>query len=260
MPANLSPTNSLVWVLCQVVIADKGNGKENVPHENLMLAGDPLEDSGGSVYRIKPNPFVSNTPIYVGPKGPTSTKNTKNIINHLQGMILDKTGRVQHDDPVIEAVIGQQLGDLHVDGDDRDLKTGWQGPTVRARGHSMDDEPECISDMSNSNISASKYQSRRQGAGVMKSSSKSGSKAENATVAMAKSFDICPPGNPHEDGKKAIVLAPSLLTQKLAERAETSAYASIWSDTLLMPGMVLLKGWLSMDDQVLALFSFQSSG
>lgn len=241
-------------------MADKGNGKENVPHENLMLAGDPLEDAGGSVYRIKPNPFVSNSPIYVGPKGPSSNKNTNNIINHLQGMILDKTGRVQHDDPVIEAVIGQQLGDLHVDCDDRDLKTGWQGPTVKVRGHSMDDEPDCISDMSNSKISASKHQSWRQGAGVMKSSSKSGPKVEDATVAMAQSFDICLPGNPREDGKKAIVLAPSLLTQKLAEHAQTSAYPSIWSDTLLMPGTVLLKGWLSMDNQVLALFSFQSSG
>lgn len=62
-----------------------------------------------------------------------------------------------------------------------------------------------------------------------------------------KSFDICLPSNQRTDGRTAITLTPSLLDQRKVDQS----LPSIWGDTVLMPGMVLLKGWLSIDDQVL---------
>lgn len=124
---------------------DKGDGKDTAPHESLILAGDSSSTTGTSDYRIKPNPFIDNVPVYVGPKGPTSTKTTSKLINHLQGMVLDRTGRIQHDDPVIEAVIGQQLGEAAAAAGAS--SKGWVGPRVRGTGSSMEnDEAECMLD------------------------------------------------------------------------------------------------------------------
>lgn len=232
---------------------DKGDGKDNAHHENFILAGDSgtSGNSGTSDFRIKPNPFIDNNPVYVGPKGPASAKNDKKLINHLQGMVLDRTGRVQHDDPVIEAVIGQQLGDIHIEGETTSSK-GWVGPRVRGTGSSVDnDEAECMLDNQCAITSGSRNNDSRQGRNA-------GQKNHHVEAAndstTPKPFDICLPNIPRSDGKTAIMLAHSLLDQKKAE----PALASIWSDTVLMPGMVLLKGWLSIDDQVLhlQLYSF----
>lgn len=46
-------------------MADKGDGKDNAPQENLILAGDSSGNTGTSEYRIKPNPFIDNVPVYV---------------------------------------------------------------------------------------------------------------------------------------------------------------------------------------------------
>lgn len=224
---------------------DKGYGKDNAHHENLILAGDSgtSGNSGTSDYRIKPNPFIDSNPVYVGPKGPTGAKNTNKLINHLQGMVLDRTGRVQHDDPVIEAVIGQQLGDIHIEGETTSSK-GWVGPRVKRTGSPTDnDEAECMLDNPSASTSGARNDDSRQ----MKGAGKKNNQAEAVNDSTTpKAFDICLPNTPRSDGKAAIVLAPSLLDQKKAEHA----LPSIWSDTVLMPGMVLLKGWLSIDDQV----------
>ncbi|KAG0604183.1 hypothetical protein M758_10G151100 [Ceratodon purpureus] len=228
----------------KVVMEDKGDGNDNNHHENLILAGDSgtSGNSGGSDFRIKPNPFIDNNPVYVGPKGPTGVKTDKKLINHLQGMVLDRTGRVQHDDPVIEAVIGQQLGDIHIEGETPSSK-GWVGPRVRGTGGSVDnDEAECMLDNPLS-TSGSRNDDSRQGRNAGKK--KHHVEAVNDST-TPKPFDICLGNIPRNDGKTAIILAPSLLDQKKAE----AALPSIWSDTVLMPGVVLLKGWLSIDDQV----------
>lgn len=137
-------------------------------------------------------------------------------------MVLDRTGRVQHDDPVIEAVIGQQLGDVHIEGESR--SKGWVGPRVRGTGRSNEnDEAECTLDNPNASTSGRKPH-----------------------IEAAKVFDICLPSNQRADGRVAITLAPSLLDQNRIDHS----LPSIWGDTVLMPGMVLLKGWLSIDDQV----------
>lgn len=224
-------------------MADKGDGKENAPFENLILAGDPFENKEASTYRIKPNPLVAHNPVYVGPKGPNSTKNEKRLINHLHGMILDKTGRLQHDDPIIEAVIGQQLGDVHTEGGDVESNKGWHGPTVRGTGILNDkDEAECMLDMPKHSKSLSSRGTERA-----RNAGKSSFATEAELDPLSRPlFDLCLPGAQREDGREAVVLAPSLLAQKQAERAR----APIWTNTVLMPGMVLLKGWLSMDEQV----------
>lgn len=202
-------------------MADKGDGKDSAPHENLILAGDSSGNTGTSEYRIKPNPFIDNVPVYVPSKKSTDIKNTTKLINHLQGMVLDRTGRVQHDDPVIEAVIGQQLGDVHIEGEATRSK-GWVGPRVRGTGRETD-EAECMLDNPNASTSGRKHH-----------------------IEAAKVFDICLPSNQRADGRVAITLAPSLLDQSRVDHS----LPSIWGDTVLMPGMVLLKGWLSIDDQV----------
>lgn len=214
----------------KVVMEDKGDGKGNSPHENLVLAGDSGQ-SGTSDYRIIPNPFIDSNPVYVGPKGATGTKNSEKLINQLQGMVLDRTGRVQHDDPIFEAVLGQQLGGIYIEGEPTSSK-GWAGPTVRGTRSSMDDEPVCMTDNRNASMNGSRNEDGRQGSDVEKQ------KQEN--------FDICIPSSQRSDGRAAIMLAPSLLDQNRPDLA----LPSIWSDTVLMPGMVLLKGWLSIDDQV----------
>ena len=227
---------------------DKGDIKDDAHHQNLILAGDSgtSGSTGTSDYRIKPNPFIDNNPVYVGPKGSTGPKNDRKLINHLQGMVLDRTGRIQHDDPIIEAVIGQQLGDIHVE-DESTSSKGLAEPRVKGTGSSVyNDEAECMLDNPNASTSGSRIDDSRQGrnAGKKKHHVEAGN-----DPTMPQPFDICLPNIRRSDGKAAIMLAPSLLDQKKAEHL----LPSIWSDTVLMPGVVLLKGWLSIDDQVMHL-------
>lgn len=72
--------------------------------------------------------------------------------------------------------------------------------------------------------------------------------------ALVDPFDICPPPK----GSGTVVLKPSLLVKNRERRNETKRSMDTLSGsiTILRPGMVLLKGYISLNDQVPHMFSF----
>ncbi|KAF7843636.1 Alkylated DNA repair protein AlkB [Senna tora] len=62
---------------------------------------------------------------------------------------------------------------------------------------------------------------------------------------MVEPFDICPPKKPG-----MVVLKPPLLVKNRERRNETKRNMDSISGTVLRPGMVLLKGYISSSDQV----------
>lgn len=219
----------------QVIMANTGEDKENGFHESLILAGDPVKNERSTSYRIKPNPVVTHIPVYVESEG-LGSGDVKNRIKktgkYLQGMVLAKTGRVQHDDPVVEAVMGQTLGHIQVEGGHRESNEGWHGLEVKqVQGLENKDNMEA-----------------REMTGQPRSVSRISSPMEVESNAVSQPlFDLCPHQTQQVDGRKGpVVLVPSPLTLKQSEHSR----ARIWSNTVLIPGMVLLKGWLSLDNQV----------
>ncbi|KAH8939301.1 hypothetical protein BDL97_15G031200 [Sphagnum fallax] len=219
----------------KVIMANTGEDKENGFHESLILAGDPVKNERSTSYRIKPNPVVTHIPVYVESEG-LGSGDVKNRIKktgkYLQGMVLAKTGRVQHDDPVVEAVMGQTLGHIQVEGGHRESNEGWHGLEVKqVQGLENKDNMEA-----------------REMTGQPRSVSRISSPMEVESNAVSQPlFDLCPHQTQQVDGRKGpVVLVPSPLTLKQSEHSR----ARIWSNTVLIPGMVLLKGWLSLDNQV----------
>ncbi|KAJ8756116.1 hypothetical protein K2173_024663 [Erythroxylum novogranatense] len=64
-------------------------------------------------------------------------------------------------------------------------------------------------------------------------------------VALVEPFDICPP-----KAETPFMLKPSLLVKNRERRNEIKRATKGISGSILRPGMVLLKGYLSMDDQI----------
>jgi hypothetical protein len=92
------------------------------------------------------------------------------------------------------------------------------------------------------------YMKAREITGQPRSVSRISSAMEVESNAVSQPpFDLCPHQTQQVDGRKGpVVLVPSQLTLKQSEHSR----ARIWSNTVLIPGMVLLKGWLSLDNQV----------
>eukprot|EP00249_Psilotum_nudum_P020410 c27689_g1_i1 orf=352-2367(-) len=174
------------------------------------------------IVRIKPNPYISESPVFIdvnphknGGRSSLSTNTTRQP----NSCDVIGTGRVQHDGLLVKALGCDILRDRHI-------KDSWLGPKLQERTDQLSyaDEDcfqECTTDPDH-------VPSARP--------SPSG-------------FDICESGRHTILGKdKPVVLSPSILVQKQAERAMLRA--ANHTVEVLLPGMVLMKGWLSPHDQV----------
>ncbi|OAE30814.1 hypothetical protein AXG93_857s1170 [Marchantia polymorpha subsp. ruderalis] len=221
----------------KVVMAGQENGEDGVGSVSI-LGGDMFVGKDvANVPRIKPNPFLEESPMFVdGGKPAVPSRSGKWAQNSSAAgrLAAKKSARIQHDDPIVEALVGHNLQDIGISNID-ELNNAWQAPRANASAPVEEDEKfaECRSEMRGLGI----------GGAVSTTSSIGPSHAEDKSAPPI--FDIC---LPRKHGKhNPVVLAPSLIKQKQTDRKE--ALSESYNRTL-RPGMILLKKWLSVDQQV----------
>ncbi|KAL3691554.1 hypothetical protein R1sor_005205 [Riccia sorocarpa] len=215
----------------KVVMADQGNAQENAEGQSILGGGLFVGKDVANVPRIKPNPFVKQSPLFTEEKKPVKSGGSGK--SRKWSGATRRSSRIQHDDPVVEALIGHKLEDIGISSID-ELSNAWQGP--KSKMSAMEEEAEsiveCRLDMGALNVDAPPSTS---GVDTSKSEAKS----------PPEIFDIC---LPRSKGKQnPVVLAPSFLKQRQAERTDAGNESF---NLVLDPGLILLKRWLTIDQQV----------
>lgn len=161
---------------------------------------------------IKPNPYLSQIPIFVDVKQSKDSKRKQGASLH--GEKFARVGRVQHDDPLVSANEFSILQGTGV-GNNDDV---WHNRKIKERISQCQFEDEgCLLDATMNQSGASPYPAV---------------------------FDIC-----ESQRRELFSLSPSSLVLKQAERREARNMGSEPAN-ILMPGMVLLKHFLSQSEQV----------
>ncbi|CAM6082204.1 unnamed protein product [Calypogeia fissa] len=235
----------------KVVVAGQEDGKEtgesfSVLGSEVLVGQDPPK-----VPRVKPNPFLMEAPVFIDSRQSITTDSSSaagvKVSSARKSTELRRSGRIQHDDPIVEALIGHSPNDSGSIGAQKSHV--WQSPKARLLGQAEEESSSnCEADMAvlqdplrtsrNSGLSG-----RVQPTATCNHVSNNGSRATP--------FDIC---LPHSTGKsKPVVLSPSVLMVNQTKRKEA------WRETngenkqpnrVLLPGMILLKRWLSLEQQV----------
>ena len=163
--------------------------------------------------RIKPNPSVLEYPVFLNNQQSKdsypqkkSTKLGRRQQDNGNSIASVKSGRVQHDDPIISVL---DSSGKHYGSDN--ANNVWRTPNLKNEPHTVFEDEECLMDY----------------------------KAETSHATV---FDICEP----QTGKR-YSLSPSVLAIKQAGRKVKERSSKV---KILMPGMILLRGWLSEEDQV----------
>ncbi|KAL2622571.1 hypothetical protein R1flu_002776 [Riccia fluitans] len=216
----------------KVVMADQENLQEKGEGQSILGGGLFVGKDVENVPRIKPNPFVKQSPLFMEDKQPVKSGGSGKSTQKWSGAA-KRSARVQHDDPVMEALIGHNLEDIGISSLD-ELSNAWQGPKAKASALQEQAESviECRLDMGALSLDAAPTTSRTES-----------SQAEERSPPEV--FDIC---LPRGKGKQPhVVLAPSLLKQKQAERIDARNESF---NLVIQPGLILLKRWLTIEQQV----------
>jgi hypothetical protein len=188
------------------------------------------------VSRVKPNPYLTEPPLFIDIREPTAETKKSSARKSTEV----RTSRIQHEDPIVEALISLKLNDLGSIGPQK--SHAWQGP--KARLLSQEEEETVSSYGADTTVLQS----------PIRSSSINGTSAGNPMTnseSTRTTFDICLPKG---TGKaKHVVLSPSVLMQKELQRKKDFTGTNEDNkqpNRVLLPGMILLKRWLSPEEQV----------
>lgn len=201
----------------KVVMADDSDG--DISMKTSILGGNTLEQRFNEV-RIRPNPFVSDKPIFLDVVQ-SKDKESGKFNNRRRGDMhhderFARSGRVQHDDVFVSSLDSITFKEAH-DSHNDEL---WQNLKLKESIDQPFEDEECLMDCK-----------------VLESAQSSGV------------FDICEPQTDVTKREKLILLSPSTLIQKQVERKQVVENGSK-AFNVLKPGMILLKHWLSQSDQV----------
>ncbi|KAJ7531020.1 hypothetical protein O6H91_14G029000 [Diphasiastrum complanatum] len=239
----------------KVVMADNGSSKEAGGGESILLGSTPFKDEGADkVARIKPNPYIAEIPCFVETQSLNHGGSKKQ--NREKTEKLMKSGRIQHNDPVTEALTSrnsrgavsdcvdnsweeQNLKDdcafAADDGDGLECKLETMPANLRYLDgrKSILKQPALTTKVVNDNYSYTAWNSLKD----------SSSKGNSPVV-----FDICEPPVQAEIGsrQRPMNLASPLLQKQVDRVASLEGVPG----KMLHPGLVLLKNWLSMDEQI----------
>ncbi|CAM6105444.1 unnamed protein product [Calypogeia fissa] len=236
----------------KVVVAGQEDGKET--GESLSVLGSEVlvGQDLSKVPRVKPNPFLTEAPVFIDSRQSITTDSSSaaagaKVSSARKSTKLRRSGRIQHDDPIVEALIGHNPNDSRSIGAQKSHV--WQSPKARLLGQAEEE--------SSSNYEADMAvlqdplrTSRNNGlSGRVQPTATCNHVSNNGS--RGTPFDIC---LPHATGKsKAVVLSPSVLMVKQTKRKEALRETNGENkqpNRVLLPGMILLKRWLSLEQQV----------
>lgn len=238
----------------QFVVAGQEDGKGSGEGLSILASGVAESRDRPKAPRIKPNPYLTEVPMFVDSRQSIATGRSgaseARKSSSRKFTELPRSGRIQHDDPIVEAISGHTLNDLG--SDEAHNSRVWQSPEARARSHEEDEAEKFFDCESVMAVSQDPLRSSTNADASGRSRHKETSKHPSNNSTKWPTFDIC---LPHETGKSAAVaLLPTLQTLKQMERKEALRERNGNSNQLnnkgLLPGMILLKKWLSPEKQV----------